>query len=141
MVGKHKPPTFSWNLAALNLWNEMKRKEEWKKERLKLHEEVKKKNVEIEKKDEDIFSLKDKVDNVVALVPQMMACENPPRVYALHLKERHLSFKLSRFISSLSPSIETLHEFLQPYQSSPLEVKNLMCELYLHNYVVPNDHD
>lgn len=142
LVGKHKPPTFSWNLVALNLWNEMKNKEEeWKKEILKLQEEVKNKNAKIEKKDVEIVALKDKVDNVVALVPQMMACRTPPRVYALHLKERHLSFKLSRVIYGLNPSIETLDEFFQVYQFSPLEVKNMLCEMYLHNFIVPNDPD
>lgn len=102
---------------------------------------MKKKNTKIEKKDTKIVALKDKVDNVVALVHQMMASKTPPRVYALHLKERHISFKLSRVISGLGPSIETPREFFQACQSSPLEVKNLLCELYLHNYVVPNDHD
>lgn len=78
LVGKHKPPTFSWAFVALNLWNEMQKKEEWNKERLKLQEEVKKKNAKIEEKNTKIIALKDKVDNVIAPVPQMMVCRTPP---------------------------------------------------------------
>lgn len=91
LIGTHKSPNFSWNDVALNLWSEMQRKEEeWKKEKCKLQDEIKKKNIEIEEKTTEIVALKenvDNVDNVVALVPQMLACRTPPRVYALNFKE------------------------------------------------------
>lgn len=75
------------------------------------------------------------------MVPELMQRRAPPRVYAMHLRERYLNFKLNRIVRDLSPSLETPEEFYDAYQTSPAAVKNLLCELYLHNYVVPSDSE
>lgn len=93
----------------------------------------------IEQKDEEISQLKNKVDMVVTMIPQLMQCKAPPRVYSLYLKEWHICFQLMRIVRDLSPSLETPREFYHVYQTSPTTIKIFLCEFYLHNYVVPDD--
>lgn len=68
-----------------------------------------------------------------------MQCRAPPKVCALYLKQQHLCFKLTHIVRDLSPSLENPQEFYHVYQSFPTTIRNLLCELYLHNYVVPFD--
>lgn len=81
-----------------------------------LTKEIQKKDEEIEDKDVKISIIKKNVDDMAALVPQILECRAPPRVYALHLKERYLSFKLFRIVLGLNPSIETPVEFFNAYR-------------------------
>ena len=68
-----------------------------------------------------------------------MECRSPSLVYALFLKEKFANFKLTRIMEGLNPSISTPHELYDTFQSVPIHMKNLLCELYLHNLVVPNE--
>lgn len=82
-----------------------------------------------------------KVDTIASMIPKLIQCRVPPRVYALHLKEQYLSFKLNRIIRDLSHSLDTLEEFYNAHQTSPTTVKNFFYEFYLHNYVVTSDNE
>lgn len=95
----------------------------------------------IEQKDEEIAQLKAKPKTVDTMVPQLMQCRAPPCVYSLCLKEQHISFRMMRIVRDLSPSLQTSEEFYSAYQTSPTAIKNLLCEFYVHNYVVLNDVD
>ena len=57
----------------------------------------------------------------------------------MFLKEQLVNFKLTRTIEGHNPSISTPHEFYDAFQSIPMPLKNLLCELYLHNLAMPND--
>lgn len=85
--------------------------------------------------------MKAKLDTIASMAPELIQCRAPPRVYALHLKENYLSFKLNHIVRDLSPSLDTSEEFYSVYQTSPTTVKNLLCEFYLHNYVVTSNNE
>lgn len=57
------------------------------------------------------------------------------------MKEKYLSFKLSKIVSGLNPSIDTLIECSNAYRIGSPKMKNLLCDFYLHNYVVTQDQD
>lgn len=96
-----------------------RREEEWKEEKHRLKKEIQKKDEEIEDKDAKIATLKKNVDDMVALVPQILECKTPPR--ALHLKEKYLSFKLEIIVSGLNPFIDILDKFFNAYRiASPI---------------------
>lgn len=46
---------------------------------------------------------------------------------------------MMRIVRDLSPSLQTPKEFYHVYQTSPMAIKNLLCQFYLHNYDVPDD--
>lgn len=137
----HRPTCLLQMSIALDLYKDMLEKEEWNKEKLKLQEIISQKDEEIEKKNKEIIALQNNVDNVITMIPHIVGCRTPPRVYVMYLKELDLSFKLSMIIVDLDHSIETPQEFYQMYQSSLATTKNLLCEFYLHNYPAPNDND
>lgn len=85
---------------------------------------IDKQQKEIDKKDRHVFELQTKVDTVVDMIPELMQCRAPPRVYALYLKEQHFCFKLTCIARDLSPSLETPQEFYHVYQNSPTTIKN-----------------
>lgn len=58
-------------------------------------------------------------------------------MYYLYLKELHLSYKISSELSGLNSSLMTPEEFINAYNTSSPKQKNLLCEFYIHNYVVP----
>ena len=50
-----------------------------------------------------------------------------------------MNFKFTIIVEGLKPSISTPYEFYDVFQYVPMPLKNLLCELYLHNLAVPND--
>jgi len=81
LVGIHRPPNFLMQMVSMNLWNEMQRREEeWKREKRRLKVEIQKKDEEIKEKDVEIAILKERIDGMAALVPQVLECRTPPRV-------------------------------------------------------------
>lgn len=63
LVGIHRPSDFSMHMVAMNLWKE---------EKHKLKKEIQKRDEEIEDKNVEIVALKERVDNMAALVPQIL---------------------------------------------------------------------
>lgn len=114
---------------------------QWEIERDRLQGVIDKQQREIEKRDNKIKELEAKVDTITSMVPELMQCRAPTRVYALHLRERYLNFKLNHIVRDLSPSLETPEEFYDTYQTSPAAVKKLLCEFYLHNYFVASNSE
>lgn len=76
------------------------------------------------------------MDNLSTMLPQVIECRPPPRVYSLYFKELNLSYKIGRELSRLNTSLMTLDEFFNAHNISPPEQKNLLCELYFHNYAI-----
>lgn len=113
----------------------------WEIEKDRLQGIINKQQKEIEKKDNRIKELETKVEEIYSMVPEIMQCRAPPRIYAVHLKERYLNFILNHIVRDLITSLETPKEFYHASQTSPHSVKNLLCELYLHNYAMPQDRE
>ena len=68
-----------------------------------------------------------------------MECRSPSPVYAIFLQEQLFNFKLIGIVEGLNLSISTPHKFYYAFQSSLMTLKNLLCELYLHNLAVPDN--
>lgn len=135
-VTTNRPPSSLTSLSiALTFYRQ------WEIERARLHEIINKQQREIEKRDNHITELEAKIDTITSMVPELIQCRAPPRVYTLHLKEQYLNFKLNHIIRDLSLSLDTPKEFYDPYQTSPIVVKNLLCKFYLHNYAVTFDSE
>ena len=83
--------------------------------------------------------LKRRIEEITGLILELMECKSPPLVYAFFLKEKLANFKLTRIVECLNPSISTPHEFYDTFQSVPMPLKNLLCELYLRKLAVPNE--
>lgn len=74
--------------------------------------------------------LKRRIEQITGLIPELMECRSP----------LHVFFFLKKiFMEDRSPSISTPLEFYDAFQYFSMTLKNLLCELYLHNLAVPND--
>lgn len=83
-VSVHVPPSFSWGSIAFGLLQLLENKEEeWKRENEVLERKLQEKDVVLNK-------LEDRIDNLATLLPQIIECRPPPRVYSLYLKELHV---------------------------------------------------
>ena len=73
------------------------------------------------------------------LADQALACRSPPRVYALYLKEQFLLFYLMLTLKNVNAEFKLAREFYGLYQTLPPWQQNLLCELYVHNFVIPTE--
>ena len=79
------------------------------------------------------------MDHALKLVDQALACRPPPRAYALYLKEKFLLFQLMLTLKNLNVEFKSTHEFYGLYQTLPPWKHNLLCKLYVHNFVIPTE--
>ena len=70
---------------------------------------------------------------------QVMAYRPPPRVYAIILKEQFLLFQLMITIRNVECEFKNAQDFYSLYQTLPSWQKNLLCVLYLHNFIIPHE--
>lgn len=101
---------------------------QWEIEKDRLQGIINKQQKEIEKKDNRIKELETKAEEIYGMVPEIMQCRAPTRIYAVHLKERYLNFRLNQIVRDLNPSLETPEEFYHSYQTSSHAIRNMLCE-------------
>ena len=77
------------------------------------------------------------MNHAFKLVDQALACRPPPRVYALYLKEKFLLFHLMLTLNNVNVEFMLAQKFYGLYQNLPPWQQNLLCELYVHNFVIP----
>ena len=94
-------------------------------------------NEEIEELKEQLESQKQCMDDALKLADQALACRPPPRVYALWLKEKFLLFQLMLTLKNMNVEFKSAQEFYGLYQTLPPWQQNLLCELYVYNFVIP----
>ena len=92
-------------------------------------------------KDEEIEQLSGKLAIVTTMIPKLMSCRSPCSVYALFLKEQFVNYHMTCVIHGKYFTLNTPQEFFQSFHTAPVANKNFLCELFLHNLVVPNDRD
>lgn len=73
---------------------------------------------------------------LVELSNEMMDYRPPSGVYTLFLKERWRRFEVNRLQNQLPCTIDTPKDFVEIRQQGSEEDKDLMSELYMHNYVL-----
>lgn len=135
------PPNLSTPLSiGINLYQQLLwERAQWKLEREKLKHFIDEKVHQLKKNLDQNEILMRRIEQITRLILEIMECRSPSPVYALFLKEQLVNFKLTRIVEGLGPSISTSHEFYDAFQSIPMPLNNFLCELYLHNLVVPND--
>jgi hypothetical protein len=74
--------------------------------------------------------------NTEKYVKEMFSSRPLARVYIVYLREQWYKILLEKKIFSLSLPTRKSEEFTDIYQSCIVEKKNLLCEFYLHNYVI-----
>ena len=79
------------------------------------------------------------MNKALNLVDQVMAYRPPPRVYSFYLKEQFLLFQLMMTIRDVNFEFKNAQDFYSMYQTLPSWKKNLLCELYLHNFIIPHE--
>jgi hypothetical protein len=102
---------------------------------------IKEQAQQIKEKDNEIIVLQQCVTKVTELILELMSCRSPSPVYTLFLKEQMVNFQLSRITRGLNPSLQTPHELYAVFQSVPMALQNLLCELYVHNFAIPDNRD
>ena len=68
-----------------------------------------------------------------------MAHRPPPRVYSIFLKEQFLLFQLMMTIRDIDCEFKNAQDFYNVYQTLPSWQKNFLCEIYLHNFIIPHE--
>ena len=81
--------------------------------------------------------MKKKMDEMMKITGKIVECRPPLGVYAMCVKEQFLWFQLMRISRNLDLIIHTAKEFYDAYEVAPNWLKNSMCELYLHGYLIP----
>ena len=79
------------------------------------------------------------MDHALKLADQALACRPPPRVYALCLKEKYIFLQLMLTLRNVNVEFKSAQEFYGLYQTLPPWQQNLLCELYVHNFVIPTE--
>jgi len=94
-------------------------------------------NEEIEVLKEQLERQKQRMEHALKLADQALACRPPPRVYAFCLKEQYLFLQLMLTLRNVNAKFKTAQDFYGLYQTLPPWQHNILCELYVHNFVIP----
>ncbi len=70
---------------------------------------------------------------------QAMAYRPPLRVYAMCLKEQFMLFQLMMTMRNIDCEFKNGQDFYNVYQTFLSCKKNLLCELYLHNFIISQE--
>ena len=83
-----------------------------------------------------MIELKADKEHMFSLAQEVMECHPPASSYALFLHEQFIFFYLESIKKEISHEIEDGVQFLQILRAHDLETQNLMCELYMHGYLL-----
>ena len=79
------------------------------------------------------------MNKYLKLADQAMTYRPPPRVYVICLKERFLLFQLMMAMRNIDCEFKNAQDFYNVYQTFPSWKKKLLCEIYLHNFIIPQE--
>ena len=83
--------------------------------------------------------LKADKEEIFSLSQQVMACLPPAHSYSFFLHEQYIFFCLESVHQELSHVIEDSIQLLHILRSHNILDQHLMCEVYMHDYVLGND--
>ena len=109
----------------------------WEEERKKMKKVIASQGEEIADLREQLGSQKQRMDYTLKLDDQALSCRPLPRFYALFLKEQFILFQLMLTLKDINAEFKSAQEFYGLYQTLPSWQHNLLCELYLHNFIIP----
>lgn len=73
------------------------------------------------------------------MAAKLLNCQPPSPVYALYLKGQRIHIEVEYLVSNLSFDLKEIGNIVHNVFSGILERQNLLCELYLHNFVFPTN--
>ena len=79
------------------------------------------------------------MNKALKLADQFITCRPPSRVYAMCLKEQFSLFQLMMTMRNIDYEFKNARYFYNVYQTFPSWQNNLLCELYLHNFIIPQE--
>ena len=77
---------------------------------------------------------------MLTITQELLACRSPATTYALFSQEQYLYFQLTSVCEQLPYQFKNYMEFLELVRESDLHRKHLMCELYMHGFILEMEH-
>lgn len=115
------------------------KREKWKQQKKELTKIIDSHYQETLVQEEKVEQLSVKLDKITSLIPDLMGCRSPSPIYALFLKEQLLNYQMTCIMQDRTPSLKEPTQFFCAFHNSLVTIKNLLCELYLHNLAVLDD--
>jgi hypothetical protein len=100
-----------------------------------------KQQLKVEQLERQVAELKADKEQMLNLAQEVMACRPPASSYSLFLHERFLFFCLESIKNEISHEIEDGVQFLQILRAHDVPTQHLMCELYMHGYLLRVDRE
>ena len=95
-----------------------------------------KQQFKVEPLERQVAELKTNKEQMLHLEQEVMACHPPASSYSLFLHERFLFFCLESIQKEISHKIEEVVLFLRILRAHDVPTQHLMCELYMHGYLL-----
>jgi len=95
----------------------------------------------MEQIEKQVAELKADKEQMFNLVQEVMACHPPASCYSLFFHECFLLFYMESVKNKISYEIEDDIQFLWIMRSHDVPTQHLMCEFYLHGYLLSLDRD
>jgi hypothetical protein len=100
-----------------------------------------KQQLKMEQLEKQVAELKTDKEQMFNLVQEVMACRPPASCYSLFLHERFLLFCMESIKNEISYKIEDGVQFLRIMRHHDVPTQHLMCEFYLHGYLLRLDRE
>jgi len=93
----------------------------------------------MEQLERQVAELKADKEQMFNLAQEVMACHSPASCYSLFLHECFLFFYMESIKNEISYEIEDGVQFLRILRSHDFPTQHLMCEFYMHGYLLRMD--
>jgi len=80
-----------------------------------------------------------RIDTICSLYTDVLACRAPATNYSLFLLEKYLLLKIKAVRARKSIELKTVEDFINCCKQHDVKVQRLVCEFYLHNFVLENE--
>lgn len=97
--------------------------------------------LKVEQLERQVAELKADKEQILNLAQEVMSCRPPASSYSLFLHERFLFSCLESIKKEISHEIEDGVQFLQILRAHGVPTQRLMCELYMHEYLLRVDRE
>jgi len=92
-------------------------------------------------KNEQVKIIKVAVKTITKVSVEMLECRPPTRTYTLFLKEQWHKNQITHMAKLVKFNLDTPKDFLHAYEGCNMEERDKMCELYLHNFILPHPYN
>ena len=79
------------------------------------------------------------MDTLCSLYTNVLACISPANNYTLFLLERYLQLKIKATQAGKPIELKTIEDFINYCKHHGVKIQRLLCEFYLHNFVLEKE--